>query len=328
MTLLAVCACACGSSPDSSSEQGSGRPELAVGTNPISLYLINDGKLEEIRSGIRPAWSPDGRQLAYGGDYDGNVWVDDRSYPVGDITGGRLAWTPDGQSLLYERGGIRLLDTTTGAERLVSPGTWPALSPDGRTVAYLRYKRQKGTKNPIASTLEVVELAGGNRRVLARTTGPAFGPHFEWPPQWFPDGSAVAVARRIAQQGPWAVERVGLDGSREVIAPQVGEEFALSPDGRRIAYLPPNYHIGLGVAPVGRAGQVYDLRRFIPKASLDLTGFGGLTWSPHGTDVAFYVSVGAEILRVYALEADGGNPRMLAEISQADSADLAWNPNR
>jgi hypothetical protein len=75
-------------------------------------------------------------------------------------------------------------------------------------------------------------------------------------------------------------------------------------------------------------GQVYDLRRLIPKASLELTGFGGLTWSPHGTEVAFYVSAGAEILRVYALEADGGNLRMLAEIGQADSADLAWNPNR
>jgi WD40-like Beta Propeller Repeat len=96
--LLAACACACGSSPDSSSEQGSGRPELAVGTNPISLYVVNDGKLEEKRSGIRPAWSPDGTRMAYGGDYDGNVWVDDRSYSVGDITGGQLVWTPDGQS--------------------------------------------------------------------------------------------------------------------------------------------------------------------------------------------------------------------------------------
>jgi dipeptidyl aminopeptidase/acylaminoacyl peptidase len=141
-----------------------------VGTDPIALYVVNDGKVEEQRSGVAPAWSPDGRQLAYGGDYDGNVWVDDRSYPVGDITS--LEWTPDGRFLLYERGGIRLLDTVTETERLVAPGTQPALSPDGRTVAYLRYEKQKGTGNLIASTLQVVELAGGEPRVLARTKGP------------------------------------------------------------------------------------------------------------------------------------------------------------
>jgi Tol biopolymer transport system component len=323
MTVLTIAACACGSSP-----RGSEPSVLAVGTDPIALYVVNDGKVEEQRSGIAPAWSPDGRQLAYGGDYDGSVWVDDRSYPVGDIATGGPEWTPDGRFLLYERGGIRLLDTATGTEELVAPGTWPALSPDGHTVAYLRYKRKKGTTDPIASTLQVVELAGGEARVLARTTGPPFGPHFESRPQWFADGSAVAVARRITQEGTWAVERVGLDGTREDIVPEIGEEFALSPDGRLIAYQLTEYRIALGVAEVGTSGNVYQLGKLVPKASLGLRNFGGLTWSPDGQEIAFYLSSGSgEIMRVYALEATTGETRRLAEIEQAAYAELAWKPD-
>jgi Tol biopolymer transport system component len=321
MTVLTIAACACGSSP-----RGSEPSVLAVGTDPIALYVVNDGKVEEQRSGIAPAWSPDGRQLAYGGDYDGNVWVDERSYPVGDIAS--LEWTPDGRFLLYERGGIRLLDTITGTEELVAPGTQPALSPDGRTVAYLRYEKQKGTGNPIASTLQVVELAGGEPRVLARTNGPPFGPHFESRPEWFADGSAVAVARRITQEGTWAVERVGLNGTREDIVPEIGEEFALSPDGRLIAYQLTEYRVALGVAAVGTSGNVYQLGKLVPKASLGSRNLGGLTWSPDGQEIAFYLSSGSgEIMRVYALEATTGETRRLAEIEQAAYADLAWKPD-
>jgi Tol biopolymer transport system component len=321
MTVLTIAACACGSSP-----RGSELSVLAVGTDPIALYVVNDDKVEEQRSGIAPAWSPDGRHLAYGGDYDGNVWVDDRSYPVGDIAS--LEWTPDRRFLLYERGGIRLLDTATGTEELVAPGTWPALSPNGHTVAYLRYKRKKGTTDPIASTLQVVELAGGEPRVLARTTGPPFGPHFRVTP------SVVRRRKRRRRRaadhpgGHVGVERVGLDGTREDIVPEIGEEFALSPDGRLIAYQLTEYHVALGVAAVGTSGNVYQLDKLVPKASLGLRNFGGLTWSPDGQEIAFYLSCGSgEIMRVYALEATTGETRRLAEIEQAAYADPAWKPD-
>ena len=47
------------------SGHGEGRPGLAVSTDPISLYVVDDGEVEERRSGVAPAWSPDGEQLAY-----------------------------------------------------------------------------------------------------------------------------------------------------------------------------------------------------------------------------------------------------------------------
>jgi Tol biopolymer transport system component len=125
-----------------------------------------------------------------------------------------------------------------------------------------------------------------------------------------------------------AVERVGLDGSRKVIVPQTGEEFALSPDGRRIAYQLTKYRVGIGVAEVGTRAKVYELGKLVPKASWGLTGFGGLTWSPDGREIAFYLSAGeGEILRSMRWRPQQGRPRMLAEIAGAAFADLAWNPD-
>jgi dipeptidyl aminopeptidase/acylaminoacyl peptidase len=318
--------------------RGEGRPELALATDPISLYVVNDGEVEERRSGVSPAWSPDGKRVAYKGDFDGNVWIDDRAFPLGVGIEGNLQWTPDGRSLLFEGNGIRLLDVTTGRDRLVAPGTSPALSPDGRTVAYLRYTRSKLTRQLRGSRLELVPLAGGQPRVVAQTQGGEYGPHFQSRPQWLPDGTAVTILRRLTGRGSYAVEQVGLDGSRRVVAPRTGPEFALSPDGRLIAYphWSPSRQALVVARPGDESGQVYEVGRLLPErySRWMLTEYGGLAWSPDGQEIAF--SIGGEdisslapdaLLRVYALDVTSGELRRLAEIRDAARAQLAWNPH-
>ena len=311
--------------------QGERRFELAVSTDPISLYVVENGKVEERRSGVAPAWSPDGERLAYKGDHDGKIWVDDRAFALGVGIGGELQWTPRGRSLLFEGNGIRLLDVRTGVDRLVAAGTLPALSPDGRTVAYLRYTRKKPTTQPVASTLEVVPLAGGKPRIVARTRGPELGPHFESRPQWLPDGTGVAIARRVAEQGPWAIELVRFDGSRRVLAPRTSPDFALSPNGRLLVYLR-----GDTLVVAGQRGreQVHPLRRLLPERYLAVVEYDGFSWSPDGREVAFSIG-GADLasptsdllLRVYALDVTSGKIRRLAQIPRAAGARLAWNPH-
>jgi WD40 repeat protein len=308
-----------------------GRPEMAIGTNPIALYEVNDGSLEERRSGVDPAWAPDGERLAHIGDHDGNVWVENRSFPLGITVDGSLEWTPDGRSLVIERGGIRLLDVETGAERLLRPGTLPALSPDGRAVAYLRIMRQNGTGIAIGSSLRIAPLKGGKPQVLARTVGGPSGSHFDSRPQWLPDGRGIAVARRAGEQDEWVLEVVGLDRRRRVVVPRLGQEFAWAPDGELIAYQLTGFRDGLVIAKPGRPGKVYGLGKLRGETGpFSVNEYGGLAWSPDGEEVAFYL--GGEdkqdrsMLLVYALDVTSGKIRHVARIRDAGTARIAWNP--
>ena len=314
----------------SRSLQGETPLGAAVSTDPIALYVVENGKVEERRSGVGPAWSPDGRRLAYKGDFDGRIWVDDRPFLLDVGIGGEVQWTPDGRSLLFEGNGIRLLDLRTGVDRLVAPGTAPALSPDGETVAYLRYRRTKRTGQLVGSRLQLVPLTGGTPRIVARTRGPEYGPHFESRPQWLPDGTAVVIARRVAEREVWAIELVRLDGRRRVLAPRASPDLTLSRDGRSLVYLRGHTMV---VAKRGGREEIYPLRGLIPKRYSAVVEYDGFSWSPDGREVAFSVG-GADLasptsdmlLRVYALDVATGKIRRLAEIHDASGAQLAWNP--
>jgi acylaminoacyl-peptidase len=162
--------------------------------------------------------------------------------------GGPLAWTPDSQFLLVSAnrhpegeydpansevhevrvadGTLRTLTTRQG------PDQSPAMSPDGRHVAYLGYDDQRhGYEN---TRLQVMDRDGGNVRVVSAALDRSVEQ-----PSWAPSGREVIV--HYEDEGRVRLAALTLDGRLRVLADDVGGlsigrpyasgEFSVSKDG-------------------------------------------------------------------------------------------------
>ena len=195
--------------------------------------------------------------------------------------GGPLSWTPDGQFLLVSAnrhpegeydpansevheirvadGTLRTLTTRQG------PDQSPAVSPDGRHVAYLGYDDQRhGYEN---TRLQVMDRDGNNVRVLSAALDRSVEQ-----PTWAPSGRDVVV--QYEDEGRVKLAAFTLDGKLRVLADDVGGlsigrpyatgEFSVSRSGV-VAYTAagPERLADVGVVP---------LRGGVPKRLTDLSG--------------------------------------------------------
>ena len=133
-------------------------------------------------NGMSPAWSPDGRRIAFLSNraegWDLYVMSSDGGEPIRLTSGATAddpAWHPDGERIAIERGGAIELVRPDGGGReiLVERASQPAWSADGR-LAF----RGNGD-------LWLRAADGDEARVLVDATEPA----------WSPDGGRLAVVR-------------------------------------------------------------------------------------------------------------------------------------
>jgi hypothetical protein len=182
--------------------------------------------------------SPDGKRVAFDSDRDGErgVYIAYRDGSgVRRVSGPGYAavptWSPDATSLVFVRAeadhprvwNLWLLELESGDSRRLTnyrfgqtwSGSW---FPDGRRIAYTHEDRLIVRDLASGTTLEYASPVG-NR--LVRT------------PAVSPDGRHVIF--QVVGTGAWLLDLQ--DGStRCVLADPTAEEFAWSPDGRRVAF--------------------------------------------------------------------------------------------
>jgi WD40 repeat protein len=136
----------------------------------------------------------------------------------GGVAGGAVAVSPDGRTVYFAArhgclGEIESVPVTGGRPRMITPGVRPAVSPDGKKLAFVR---QPGTgaagacRYPPADDQVVVrDLAGGGETVLPSAARPVL----RYPVSllsWSPDSRRLLVSAGPAQDNEgWQL--VGLD---------------------------------------------------------------------------------------------------------------------
>ncbi|MGW8281332.1 prolyl oligopeptidase family serine peptidase [Sphingomonas aurantiaca] len=182
----------------------------------------------------------------------------------------------------------------------------PQISPDGKTIVYVRRTGDVMT-DKMQSSLWLIDIASGRQTPFA-TDGSS--------PRWSPDGSRIAYAARDGEGSQLFVRGIGAaQGARITSFPGDPQALAWSPDGTRLAYIATVAGEGtkLGAAPAKPEGA---------KWAEPLTIIDRVNYRNDGPG---YVKPGYDHL--FVVGADGGAARQLTYGKFDDGGPLSWTPD-
>jgi Tol biopolymer transport system component len=326
LTLIVLSATGCAGS-NAEDAEATGTIAFVRGSQLWVMRADGTGQ-RALTQGETPAWSPDGRRIAY--SRDRNVGASD-IFVIRSRGGGRLrltsgkykyeyqhspVWSPDGRRIAfqgYDDGSywISVVDADRSGERQLTSlplaDTGPAWSPDGRTITFITI-----------GGVYVMRPDGGGRRVLARMTGAS------WRVAWSPDGRRIAV---VSDDALWVMSADGTRPRKLVDGPfddpfnplhGWSSDLAWSPDSRMIAF-----------------SQGSREAKEIVVVNTDGSGLRNLTdndgvndedpvWSPDGRAIAFTSDRDGNS-EIYVMNADGSGERNVSENPLGDF-DPTWSP--
>jgi len=249
----------------------SSRDELnpdSCGSNCITeIYVMNADGSEQTRltnnqaSDFGPAWSPDGKRIAFASNLDGNYEI----YVMNADGSGQtrltnnqaddydLAWSPDGNRIAFASNldgnyEIYVMNIDgSGQTRLTNNQAsdfYPAWSPDGKQIAFYS-KRDEPNPDSCGSNcnyeIYVMNANGSGQTRLTNNQAKDFGP------AWSPDGKQIAFYSKRDEPNSdscgsncnYEIYVMNANGSGQTrLTNNQASDFypAWSPDGKQIAF--------------------------------------------------------------------------------------------
>lgn len=321
-------------------------------TSGVTSRLTTDPALD-----ISPAWSPDGRQIAFRRVLpQGTSQIVVKSYLGGperklaewpyasaeqswkSIPVARdICWSADGEWVIGtgrnspgEAANLFAIAVKTGETRRLTRSSQryvvdsgPALSPDGRMLAFSRVTELGGTDLYILPVSDHLVPAGDPIRIT-------FDHRNSNAPAWTGDGKAIIFSSdRQRPRGLWRIAVSGTSDTQTRQLPErlagIGEDAdypAISRDGRRLAYSQAAVDLNIWEVHLpDRPGQAATAANLISSTRLDLFP----DFSPDGKKIAFGSDRSGHH-EIWTCDREGANPTQLTSFG-AVTTDPRWSPD-
>ena len=225
------------------------------------IYYVADGRIWRVdpdggdrtliatagRPALSPAYSPDGRTLAYTAFVRSGqpIVLQDLATGRRDIVAGTEygmnitpEFSPDGRTLAFAHGtedgtDIYLYDLAKKTTTRLTVGRYydnlsPAWSPDGQRIAFISTRAG-------SPQLYVMEADGTGQEVLARFDYGFTG--MTYAPEWSPDGQTIAFHREVGGTPQVFVLDLATRAVRQITGEGRNEDATWAPDSRHICFV-------------------------------------------------------------------------------------------